>query len=688
MPRFPAVRLLPAVVAVLLSATPAAAQPGLTIQYNFDTSTGFYSAAQQTAIQAAGSYIATQLDARGTITIDLDAQAMGTTTGTPLAYAGSATYYNSSSTGLSNGVAFKRAMTGSPGYSFQDNYGTFNSSTNWYTGSNPASIGGTQYDLQSVALHETTHVLGFASLINVNVPNRPDGSGVVGNTPGTPDVYARLDSLLRAGPTLSSPKLINPDYSFNTANVPISQISSGNNYFFGEIAMAANGGNPVQMSTDNSHINNASSTTAVMLTALPNATTRRAYTNLDLAILIDIGWNQFVWKGTTATGNWADNAGSASSSKWQSVIGDDIYSPLGSVTPNLVLTFAGNGSSYTSTNNLNLTTAAAQNRFLVNRIILTNTGGTTTIASNGTNVLRFDTTIGVTPLIRQDGAAAVNITHPIELTNAGLQLGGDGPGLVTLSGAVSVLAANTAAVTKIGTGTFVLTANNTYNGTTTVSAGTLRVDQSATISGTGTGNVQVTGGTLGGTLGGTGRVAGGVTVQAGGRLYPGTNVGTVDATPLKVGGGITVQSNGVVAVDLGSTAGMADNVSIDGPSAILNFLTGAKLQLGAAGFNRAVANSYTLFSLPAGSGVNIQANGLTVAPGGVLGQFVQGTGPSGTVTIDPSAYGLTTGDTFVLSRSVDAVTLTYTPVPEPAAVLALAAVVFGIGAARRRVLIV
>jgi autotransporter-associated beta strand protein len=130
----------------------------------------------------------------------------------------------------------------------------------------------------------------------------------------------------------------------------------------------------------------------------------------------------------------------------------------------------------------------------VNRIILNAGSGTSTIASNGTNVLQFDTTIGVTPLIRQDGGGAFVISHPIELTASNLQLGGSGGGKVTLSGAIG----GPGELQKIGTATFELAGPdpNTFTGQTTVSAGTLIANKSAGVDAV-PGNLTIeTGGTV------------------------------------------------------------------------------------------------------------------------------------------------------------------------------------------------
>jgi uncharacterized repeat protein (TIGR03806 family) len=71
-------------------------------------------------------------------------------------------------------------------------------------------------------------------------------------------------------------------------------------------------------------------------------------------------------------------------------------------------------------------------------------------------------------------------------------------------------------IVKTGNGTMRLNSFNTYSNTTTISNGTLLINNS-TGSGTGIGSVSV----IGGTLGGSGIIAGVVMIQAGGTLAPG-----------------------------------------------------------------------------------------------------------------------------------------------------------------------
>jgi autotransporter-associated beta strand protein len=76
---------------------------------------------------------------------------------------------------------------------------------------------------------------------------------------------------------------------------------------------------------------------------------------------------------------------------------------------------------------------------------------------------------------------------------------------------------------KAGTGTLVLTGTNAYSGGTTISLGTLLVNNMAG-SGTGSGSVTVASGA---TLGGNGIISGAVTVNSGGVFAPGNPLGTL-----------------------------------------------------------------------------------------------------------------------------------------------------------------
>lgn len=130
-----------------------------------------------------------------------------------------------------------------------------------------------------------------------------------------------------------------------------------------------------------------------------------------------------------------------------------------------------------------------------------------------------------------------------------IAMGGTTPSLViNRSDNISVpnpISGTNGAIRKQGAGTATLTADNSYTGTTTVSAGTLLINGSHS----GTGNVTVNAGT---TLGGTGTIPGAVT--AAGTVAPGAGgIGTLTLGSA----GKTTTINGTLAVEFDGSAPQA-----------------------------------------------------------------------------------------------------------------------------------
>jgi autotransporter-associated beta strand protein len=105
-------------------------------------------------------------------------------------------------------------------------------------------------------------------------------------------------------------------------------------------------------------------------------------------------------------------------------------------------------------------------------------------------------------------------------------------------------------LTKVGPGRLTLSGANTYSGMTTVSGGTLLVNNTSG-SGTGVGSVQVA---SGGTLGGTGIIGGAVTVTNGGVFAPGplAGIGT-----LTLSNALTLTPGSVLQYALGASNDLA-----------------------------------------------------------------------------------------------------------------------------------
>jgi len=168
-----------------------------------------------------------------------------------------------------------------------------------------------------------------------------------------------------------------------------------------------------------------------------------------------------------------------------------------------------------------------------------------------------------------------------------------------------------------------VTGNNTYAGVTTVSAGTLMVNNDPTAvgntsSGTGSGAVTIA---VTATLGGTGRVGGALTID--GTVAPGATLGT-----LKVGGNVALDATSHTAIDF-ANGGLSDLLDITGN---LTINSGAFLDLTGSGAGPWTIASYTglltgtfganVTGLPSGYAVDYGTSGLIkIVSAGVAGDW-------------------------------------------------------------------
>lgn len=258
----------------------------------------------------------------------------------------------------------------------------------------------------------------------------------------------------------------------------------------------------------------------------------------------------------------------------------------------------------------------------------------------------------------------------------------NGTSYVVQSGSVSaILGGSGVSLTKTTTGTVTLSAANTYTGGTIVSAGTLRVSNpTLTDSATGTAAVDVNGSTA--VLAGTGSVGGAVTIRGGGTLAPGSAnaVGTLTVNnAVTFGESAGSGSTGTFQVRISPDGTASDVLALTGPGNSLAFVTsGANnatavfvdFGLVTANFDPFLTYQYTIATT--GNSTNpILVNGSAVADNSSMPVTVM------------SNYA--SPATFSLSRSGGNLRLDFTPVPEPAWVVAVLAAGLGsLGWWRRR----
>jgi autotransporter-associated beta strand protein len=278
------------------------------------------------------------------------------------------------------------------------------------------------------------------------------------------------------------------------------------------------------------------------------------------------------------------------------------------ITNNDDLSFNNSAGSATITNNFSL----KFNNFA--------TAGNAVITNNGTTLFMSNSTAGNSSIITNNGALtqfqdtstggqarfitnAGGVFDLSSLISSGMTVGSiEGAGLYSLtfhtltaggndlSTEVSgVIAGTSGSLTKVGTGTLVLSGTNTYTGLTTISAGTLQVDGSILASSGVTVNSA-------GTLSGTGTV-GPATINSGGTLAPGNS--SAPTGTLTVNGNLAFQSAAIYLIT--TNGATASRTAVIGGAAALS---GANVGV-ASGSTIAVGTKYTILT----------------ATGGVVGTF-------------------------------------------------------------------
>ncbi len=246
---------------------------------------------------------------------------------------------------------------------------------------------------------------------------------------------------------------------------------------------------------------------------------------------------------------------------------------------------------------------------------------------------------------------------------------------LTVNGTISSSYAGTiigpGAVAKSGSGTWTLTGTNTYTGATAVNAGFLLVNGNHS-SASGTATIS------GGTLGGSGTLGGATIVQNGGTLRGGSGTGTGILTTKN----IDVANGGSLFTNIAATT---TNSKLAVGSNTASLVNGSRVKVTAlAGFTNLSAGTWNIAELTNGN--NILLNGSPATDNTVIGRYTQGAGTSGAIFIDTSslAFSLTTGDELTVQRSGSNLVLNFTPVPEPATILAFIALGGGAATLYRR----
>jgi len=218
-------------------------------------------------------------------------------------------------------------------------------------------------------------------------------------------------------------------------------------------------------------------------------------------------------------------------------------------------------------------------------------------------------------------------------------------------------------VTQMGTGTTALAGTNTYSGATNVTAGTLLINGNQSSA---TGAVTVSGGTLGG----KGTIGGATTVQSGGTIEAGSaGIGT-----LNINNNLTIQNGGTARVQIGTGTGASDTLNLSGGTGTntLSLVSGSNLTLVNSGFDATGPTTYTL--------ANLGPSGILLFDGNPIPQNTDlftfsASGNYGGLNVN--LIGFTGGEQFTLRRTTDSISLVFSPVPEPASLLAVCGLVVG-----------
>jgi autotransporter-associated beta strand protein len=271
---------------------------------------------------------------------------------------------------------------------------------------------------------------------------------------------------------------------------------------------------------------------------------------------------QHTWTGsnppTTLSnpGNWLANVAPAA--------GDDLFFPVGVRRRSI----RNNYPNHTSFNSLNFSGSG----YNLKKNSLSLTAGINTSNSTGSNQISLPIQLDESQtFMSANGGTTLILNSSVNLSGNLLTVAGAGQ--TTANGVVS----GSGGILKNGSGTFTLAANNTYSGATGVTAGTLLVNGSQSVS-----DVNLTGGTLAG----TGRV--GAITAVGGEIRPGTS-----APGILSSGNVTLSPTTSFVIDLNGTTPGAGYRQLNVSGAVS--LGGSGLDA-SANFQSAVGDTFTIIN--------------------------------------------------------------------------------------------
>ncbi len=227
-------------------------------------------------------------------------------------------------------------------------------------------------------------------------------------------------------------------------------------------------------------------------------------------------------------------------------------------------------------------TATATGDFGVTALQLTNAGSGVTGATS----------------VSFDSGAATATAHVSSVALASASSVG-GPGNITINAPVT----GSNPLTKIGAGTLTLAGTNTYSGATQINGGKLVVNGSIS-----TGSVTVADTA---SVGGTGMIGGAITVNSGGKIAPGTSIGTLaalSATTFEAGSSLEIELNSSTSdrLNVSGNLNIADatlNITALAPASAGVYVIAAYASLTGSEF-------FSVNGLPAGYEVQTNYNGL------------------------------------------------------------------------------